>query len=80
MKETAVKHRVKDSSSYPGEVLLTQESMEELLPGGFICRSCVRMIERYNSVHQEVLSNMKEVFLSYSQSKWTLLNSLPTAR
>ena len=40
---------------------LTQESMEELLPGGFICRSCVRVIERYNSVHQEVLSNMKEV-------------------
>ena len=40
---------------------LTQESMEQLLPGGFICRSCVRVIERYNSVHHEVLSNMKEV-------------------
>ena len=40
---------------------LTQESMEELLPRGFICRSCLRVIERYNSVHQEVLSNMKEV-------------------
>ena len=25
----------------------TQESMEELLPGGFICRSCVRVIKRY---------------------------------
>ena len=40
---------------------LTQESMEELLQGGFICRSCVRVIERYNSIHQEFLSNMKEV-------------------
>ena len=35
--------------------------MEELLLGGFICRSYVRAIERYNSIHQEVLSNMKEV-------------------
>ena len=26
----------------------TQESMEELLPGGFICRFCVRVIERFN--------------------------------
>ena len=40
---------------------LTQETTEDLLPGGIICMSCVRVIERYNSIHQEVLSNMKEV-------------------
>ena len=62
-KEIAVKHRVTPVLHTLKKFYsdLTQESMEELLPGGFTCRSCVSVIERYNSVHQEVLSNMKEV-------------------
>ena len=74
-KEIAAKHRVKDTLKKFYNDLI-QESMENLLPGGFICRSCVRVIERYNSIHQKVLSNMKEVDLSYSLSKWTLLKFL----
>ena len=43
---------------------LIEDSMEDLLPGDFICRSYVRVIERYNSIYQEVLSNIKEVDLT----------------
>lgn len=38
------------------KVQRNQEGLEDT--NGFICRSCVRLLERYNQVNEEVLSNV----------------------
>jgi len=48
-----------------------QESLEDVR-GGFICRSCVRLIERYNKVHEEVLSNVVKALPILRMAKSTV--------
>ena len=48
---------------------LTQESMEELLPGGFICRSCVGVSGCcYSNIHISVGRSHREEFRPTRQS------------
>ena len=35
----------------------------ETLRRGYICRNCVRLIEKYNILHEEVATNVRSVLL-----------------